>query len=141
MTNIGSEPFRNGPESPVSPRALVSCVHADTREMLRLMLEAWGFDVTTADGKTESIGAAGASRPDIVILDAGFPFPETLETVEELKACLDGSPILLISGFAHEYYRRAAIDSGAADYLIKPVDFDTLQAEILRLIRESQKSR
>jgi len=114
---------------------LVSGRHDDTRYMMRLMLEVWGFDVAEAVDCHECVRLAGLRKPCLVLVDAAIPFDDSLETVELLKATPTTSdvPVLMISGFGQDGYRQAALQGGAADYLVKPVDFEHLQKLVMNL--------
>ena len=127
----------DGSGSAERPFALVSGPHEDTRNMMRLMLEVWGFDVAEADGCQECVDIAGKRKPSLVLVDAAIPFDESMETVELLKRQSSTSdvPILMISGFGQDGYRQAALEGGVSHYMVKPVDFDELQQFVTYLAR------
>lgn len=119
------------------PFVLVSGRHEDTRYMMRLMLEGWGFDVAEALDCRDCIRHAERRKPSLVLVDASLPFGESLKTVGLLKDNQDTSdvPVLMISGFGQDGYREAAMQGGVADYLVKPVDFEELQRLVTSLVQ------
>jgi len=140
--NMSSLPFGKGiipygSDSPERPFALVSGPHEDTRYMMRLMLEVWGFNVAEADGCDECVAIAAQRKPCLVLVDAAIPFDESMETVELLKRQSGTSdvPILMISGFGQDGYRQAALLGGVSHYMVKPVDFDELQRFVTHIAR------
>jgi CheY-like chemotaxis protein len=137
---MSSLPYRAGTDPDGSDRTerpfvLVSGRHDDTRYMMRLMLEVWGFDVAEAVDCHECVRLAGQRKPCLVLVDAAIPFDDSLETVELLRGTPKTSdvPVLMISGFGQEGYREAALQGGVADYLVKPVDFEHLQKLVMNL--------
>jgi DNA-binding response OmpR family regulator len=140
---MSSLPYRSGidpdgPDRTERPFVLVSGRHEDTRYMMRLMLEGWGFDVAEAVDCGDCIRLAGQRKPSLVLVDAAIPFDESLEMVGLLKGSRHTSdvPVLMISGFGQDGYREAALQGGAADYLVKPVDFEELQRLVTSLARK-----
>lgn len=132
---FGTRSDPDGSETAERPFALVSGPHEDTRYMMRLMLEVWGFDVAEADDSRECVDIAGNRKPCLVLVDAAIPFDESMETVELLKSRPDTSdvPVLMISGFGQDGYRDTALRGGVSHYMVKPVDFDELQQFVSRL--------
>ncbi len=51
-----------------------------------------------------------------------------------------GIPIVFLSGCAEASYRRAAIEVGGNDYLVKPLDFDKLQNTLGKYIDRSREA-
>ena len=139
---MSSLPYRTGIDPDGSapterPFVLVTGRHDDTRYMMRLMLEVWGFDVAEAVDCHECVRLAGQRKPCLVLVDAAIPFDDSLETVELLKGTPKTSdvPVLMISGFGQDGYREAALQGGVEDYLVKPVDFEELQRLVTSLVQ------
>ena len=70
-------------------------------------------------------GEAGL-RPGIILLDLSMPVQGGLEFLRNLKAepALRSIPVVVLSASRHDRDLRAAYDSGAAGYVVKPIDFD-----------------
>ena len=104
----------------------------DARMMLRTILEQWNYDVFEAADPDESIKAARDRLPSLVLLDSSLPFSDTLNDVAKLSesAEFEDIPSVMMSGYPQENYREAALNSGAAGYLVKPIDFDALRTYI-----------
>lgn len=67
---------------------------------------------------------------DVVLLDMRLADEDGNEVLRELKAISPDTRFLILSGYASASAGRAGIDSGADDYLIKPVEFETLYEKI-----------
>jgi YesN/AraC family two-component response regulator len=79
-----------------------------------------GVDIAgeAADG-AEALAQIAALAPDLVLLDLQIPVMTGLEVLKRLGNT--GRP-LVIMVTAYDQYMREALDGGAADYLMKPVD-------------------
>lgn len=111
------------------PVVLIVEDDADSRLMLRLLLEAWRYRVVEASNGIEALHIAGKESPDLILMDIKMPLLDGFETTRHLRASgkIDGVPIVFLSGCAEEVHRRHAFAVGASDYLLKPLDFDQLK--------------
>lgn len=83
--------------------------------------------------------------PSCVLCDVKMPELDGLELQSRLAA-LDDTPLLLISGASGAFEAASAFRAGAVDFLIKPVDADTLlsaiaQALVVSTERQMQRIR
>jgi len=114
------------------------------RKILTLALRRWGFDVDEAASGSDALEMAAHRRPDLVLSDWMMPGMSGLELCRRFRE-MDGEEysyfILLTSKSEKEEVARG-LDSGADDFLTKPVDNNELRARITageRLI-EMQRS-
>ncbi|MBN3508974.1 response regulator [Mycolicibacterium nivoides] len=86
--------------------------------------------VSVARNGTEALVAAADLRPDLILLDVYLPDMTGLEVLRRLRA--EGNPVgvIMVTAARELDTVRGALDGGAADYLIKPFDFDQLQAKL-----------
>jgi DNA-binding response OmpR family regulator len=101
--------------------------HADTRDLLRELLELEGFTVLAAASGAEALAIAGEVRPCLVILDLGLPDIDGLELVLQLRGeqHTANAPIYALSGFTN--LRAAALAAGIDGFLVKPVSGSDLR--------------
>ena len=118
------------------PLVIITGVHAETRFMMRCLLESWKFEVVEAHGGPDSVEAAAERHPDLILMDATLPFDESLETMSFIKGNLPDKdvPLVVISGFSRKEMAEAAIAHGANDYLVKPLDFVGLPVYLTSMI-------
>jgi CheY-like chemotaxis protein len=119
-----------------------------------MKLENAGYQVFTALDASEGVSLGRKVKPDLIVLDIGFPpdvyenqvvdgwsgmawdgfrIMDWLHKVDETKKI----PIIIISGLIEEKNKKRAAASGAAAFLPKPVNFD----EMLKVIRETLDKR
>ena len=71
-------------------------------------------------------------QPDLLITDIRMPGLNGLELMRKLRAEENTVGVVFISGYAEFEYAREAISLGAFDYLLKPIEEESLTDEILR---------
>jgi hypothetical protein len=77
-----------------SYRVLIVEDNADTLESLRLQMELWGTEVSTARNAEEALDVAGHFRPQIVCATSACPGWTALRLVEPLRDKLKGMPVV-----------------------------------------------
>ena len=107
---------------------------ADTREVLRLLLEMDGFDVTCAMDSKQALSLARAENFDLYLLDNWLLDVMGDVLCRELREFDPITPILFYSGAAGEADKARAMACGAQGYIVKPAALEVLVAEIRRLI-------
>ncbi len=107
--------------------------HAVVREGLRafLQLQPDIEVVSEAGGGAAAVEAALAARPDVVLMDLVMPDGDGVEAIRDLLAAAPGTRVLVLSSFADDEKVFAAMQAGAAGYLLKDVAPDQL-AEAVR---------
>jgi NarL family two-component system response regulator LiaR len=114
-------------------RLLLVDDHAIVREGLRTLLaEADDLDIVgeASDGPA-AVTQALALKPDVILLDLMLPGLTGIEVTQRLRQTLPECRILLLTSFAEDQNVVAAMQAGAAGYLLK----DVLQGELLSAIR------
>jgi two-component system OmpR family response regulator/two-component system response regulator QseB len=97
-----------------------------------------GFDV---DWLRDGIAAELALRGEpyaAVVLDLGLPRLDGLELLRRERARGARAPILVLTARDAVGDRVKGFDTGADDYVVKPVDLDELAARLRALIRRSR---
>jgi len=92
-----------------------------------------------SDGK-EGLTQISKLHPDIVVTDVKMPFMDGIEMLQESIAGF-AYEALIISGYDEFEYARKAISLGVSDYLLKPIDMDSLSATIKKIALKIQKKR
>jgi DNA-binding NarL/FixJ family response regulator len=93
--------------------------------------------VGTARGAAEGVRRYPELKPDVTLLDArtaGRP-KDVADIVSELSR--QGPSVIVLTSYATEREREAALDSGAARYLLKDIDSAALIGEIESLGKSS----
>jgi len=122
------------------PKILVVDDEAAVRFALRDYLEFNGFSVDEAETCAQAEQRYRKDVYDAVTLDYALPDGNALELLPRLKAIDAGVPIVLITGHASIDLAVRAIQLGAEQFLVKPVQLPALQV-VLERVLENQRNR
>ncbi len=112
-------------------KVLIIDDEAHIRQMMRLTLEASGYEVVEAiNGEQGLIRFGDGSAIDAVVLDQRMPGIDGLQTLREIRARAPGTAVLMVTAFASVELAVEAMRVGAADFLRKPMTPDALRAAL-----------
>lgn len=101
--------------------------NADTRDVLKLMLEVEGARVDTAETGEDGVRAAARRPPDVVLCDIGLPDIDGMEVVRRLRQRPPGAMrCIALTGYGQAEDVRQAIEAGFDAHLTKPINLDQL---------------
>ena len=117
----------------MAKKILVIDDEPDVLKVLLYRLRAKGYEVFTAINGQEGIVAAEKQKPDLVILDFRLPDMTAREVNLQLQKNAEPQkiPVLLITASVENISDKAR-DSGAGDYLAKPIDSEELYAKVAK---------
>jgi PAS domain S-box-containing protein len=116
-----------------SYRVLIVEDNADALESLRLQMELWGTEVSTARDAEEALAIAESVRPQIVLCDIGLPGMDGFQLVARLRKKLHGTPVVFaaVTGYASAEDQQRALAAGYDSFFVKPINATAL-AHLLR---------
>ena len=94
----------------------------DIQLLLRLELQAEGYDVITADDGLQAVERIPELQPDVVLLDVMMPGLDGWGVLERLDDPLPA--VIVVSGLAtdRDHHYRHAVELGALGFVSKPFD-------------------
>jgi signal transduction histidine kinase len=113
--------------------------YAKTRMLVRA-----GFNVIEAATGAEALRRARAELPDLVLLDTRLPDINGFEVCRQLKEDTDTRPILVLqtsASYIGTTDKVRALDTGADNYLIEPIEPEELVANVRALVRLGRVER
>lgn len=115
------------------PRVLIVDDEPDILLMLRMNLEAEGYETLLAgDGET-ALRRIGEERPDVVLLDVMMPVLDGWGVLEQLSTLTERPRVIVLSAKSSDRDFHRAWELGADEYVTKPFDPDELMEIILRV--------
>ena len=106
----------------------------DARLVLRLALEDEGYQVAEARDGRSGLTAFEREEPDLVLLDLRLPDIQGFEVCRTMRAS-SIVPIIMVTGNTDTSDLIVGLESGADDYVTKPVNPKELAARIRALLR------
>lgn len=107
-------------------------------DMLKIRLEASGYEIITAYDGQEGLEKARKEKPDLMILDLMLPKMDGYKVCGLLKkdARFAKIPIIIFTARAQQEDMALGEEMGANAYITKPFDSQVLLAKIAELIRD-----
>src|SRR5262245_59294426 len=107
-------------------------------EILRVRLEANGYEVITAADGGEGRGGGRRLTPDLTLLDIMMPKRDGISVVRELKEDpdLQAIPVVLVTAKSDTRDVVEGLDAGGDDYLTKPFEHSALLARVRSMLRQ-----
>ena len=125
--------------SPLAKRTTVLLVddNALVREGFRTILELEDDLEVVGEGRDgrQAVALARKLHPAVVLMDVTMPVLNGLEALRQMLKILPATLVLMLSCHNDEAYVQAAMEAGAAGYLLK----QTAANEVCQAIREVQK--
>lgn len=115
----------------------------DFIEMLSLRLKEVGEKITVAYSGQEGLDALKKADIDVVILDIKMPGMDGIETLTEIKKKYPLVEVIMLTGHGSTETAVQGMKLGAFDYLMKPADFNDLNAKLegARKRKDEQEER
>jgi len=125
----------------MEPKVLVVDDEARILRLMEAMLVPAGYQVVLAENGTEAITKAILSSPDVILLDVMMPGKDGFEVASKLRANNQTKdiPIVMVTALGEVKHRVKALESGADDFLTKPVDKQELLTRVKTLIEKSER--
>jgi two-component system alkaline phosphatase synthesis response regulator PhoP len=113
----------------------------DIRDILKYNLEKEGFYVDVASNGEQGLSKIKSNIPDLVILDVMMPGMDGIEVCDLIRSTPNYENIIicLLTARNEDYSQIAGLDSGADDYVAKPVKPKVLVSRINALLRRKGK--
>ncbi|MBV7509564.1 response regulator [Bacillus sp. sid0103] len=110
------------------------------QKLLRVTLQAQGFEIVAASSGEEGILKTTMVRPDLIVLDLGLPDIPGMEVLHRIREWTQ-IPFIVLTAKDREEDKITALDSGADDYVTKPFGMGELVARIRVALRHNAKSQ
>jgi adenylate cyclase len=113
------------------------------RRMFQLLLNDTGYRVSAATSGEEALAYMELVTPDLVLMDLMLPGISGQEVTERIKADTNKPfiPVILVTAKNDQRSKVMALDAGADDFLVKPVEFAELLARVRAMLRLQRSQR
>lgn len=120
---------------PPAPRLLLVDAHTSFTRTLTPALTRRGYAVEVAETTSEARILAQREH-DVVLLDPAVPEMDTNQAISELSR-RGATPVIVLSARRRQADKVAALDSGAIDYMVKPIGTEELAARLRVVMRRN----
>jgi putative two-component system response regulator len=121
---------------------LVADDDSETRNILERMLQQKGYSTRAVDSGEAALHSVAEELPDLILLDGNMPGMDGFEVVKRLKseARTKTIPTIMVTGLGDRESRLRALENGAEDFLVKPVDRNELWSRVRNHLRLKEYS-
>jgi len=128
----------------MNPRDKIILIADDEPDILEIVsynLLKEGYTVYTAKDGNDALNKAGLIIPDLFILDILMPYKNGVEVCKILRAQpkFKDALIILLTALSDELSHIKGLDSGADDFITKPISPKILISRVNALFRRTQK--
>jgi two-component system CheB/CheR fusion protein len=134
VDKVPVRPVAPPPASMAGTRVLIVEDNADSREMLAQLLSMDGCSVAVAVDGREGLDAMHRQKFDVALIDIGLPGIDGYGVARAVRSdrSNDGIYLVALTGYGRPEDRRAVLDAGFDEHLVKPVQPDELAKVLLR---------
>jgi DNA-binding response OmpR family regulator len=123
---------------------MVNILLVDDNEKIRRLMEIYlkreGYDVYHALNGQEAMKLVEAVHISLIVADIMMPRMDGFELTRALRESGFGMPVLMVTAKVNFTDKKEGFESGADDYMTKPVDMDELVLRVKALLRRSRIS-
>ncbi|MDY6923954.1 MAG: response regulator [Pseudomonadota bacterium] len=105
------------------------------------LLKREGCAVETAASGHEALEALKRARYDLVFMDMRMPGMDGPTAARAIRARGDETPIVALTANAFAEDRRACLEAGMDDHLVKPLELDALRASLARWTKSADRAK
>lgn len=122
---------------PKGRKVLIADDEPDILEILKYNLEKEGYTVITAKDGDEALQKAKQTAPDLIVLDMMMPKRSGMEVCEVLRAqtAFKNTLIMFLTALSDETTQLKGFDTGADDYVTKPISTSVFVSKVAALLR------
>jgi two-component system cell cycle response regulator DivK len=120
-------------------KILVAEDNSSNRELLRELLESWGYEVVEAVDGEAALKAASEVNPDAALLDIQMPLLDGYEVLLRIRRDpkLAHIPAMALTAFAMRGDREKALAFGFDAYHSKPINGAVLKRDLEQLLKRN----
>lgn len=122
-------------------KILIADDEPDILEILKYNLVSEGYEVITAKNGDDALEKAKKENPDLIILDIMMPYKNGVEVCQILRsqASFNNTLIMLLTALSDEETEIKGLESGADDFVNKPISPKVFKSRVNALLRRTQK--
>lgn len=105
------------------------------------LLRREGCAVETAASGDEAVAAMKRARYDLVFMDMRMPGMDGPSAARAIRAAGDRTPIVALTANAFAEDRKACLEAGMDDHLVKPLELESLRASLARWTNRTERAK
>jgi CheY-like chemotaxis protein len=109
--------------------------NADSRELLRQMVDSFGAKVVVAGDGREALRTVAWVKPDLILCDLRMPGLDGFGFVDTLRhhPSLSRTPVIAVTALGSDADFKKTWEAGFNGHLVKPIDYETIASQLARV--------
>jgi two-component system, cell cycle response regulator DivK len=109
----------------------------DNRMLIRRVMAVEGYMVEEADSAKEALEKLKSLRPNLILMDINMPEMDGYTLTSHIRQMpnMGGIPIVALTANVMKGDREKSLEAGCDGYIQKPIDIDTIVAQIERYLK------
>lgn len=108
------------------------------RNMLKLMLENWGYTAFEAGSGEEAVDFVRQQAVDLVLCDVRMTHMDGFATLQAIHDWNPAIPVILMTAYSSVEKAVEAMKTGAYSYVTKPLDFEVLKSTLYNALEHTR---
>lgn len=108
-------------------------------ELMREILVTEGYHITTASNGNDAISLLQEDQFDLIVSDVVMPGMSGIEVLQAAFRIDPDYPVIMITGFPSVESAVKLVNLGAADYITKPFNIDTIKITISKVLKSKNE--
>lgn len=115
---------------------------ADTRDLIRTVLESCGAEVVTAGSAREGLDSLAGWNPHVLICDIGMPGEDGYSVIRKVRATERSAnlPAIALTAYVRVQDRMRALEAGYQMFLPKPVEATELRSTVASVVERNSQN-
>jgi CheY-like chemotaxis protein len=112
----------------------------DSRELIEFVIEglSGNYEITTVGSSAEALALLNSQPFDLYILDYRLAEINGVELCRRIRQTDFSTPVMFCTAMSNQSAKENAMNAGANDYLVKPVDIDTFIETVENLLQNKE---
>lgn len=113
--------------------------YEDTRELMKFLLEADGYEVIEAADGNQAVAQFETAHPDLILMDISMPEMDGIEATRLIRASGDGiteTPIIVVTAFDEDIQQKA-LAAGCNEVIPKPIVLNELEDVVKKYLPQA----
>lgn len=104
--------------------------------VINFLKERYDCEFSEANDGEEAVSFLKSRPCDIIILDIKMPKKSGISVIKEAKEIDPDIDIIVISAWVSDEVSQEAVECGAADYLVKPIDLKVVSMKFANILQK-----
>ncbi|GAB1405580.1 MAG: response regulator [Lentimicrobiaceae bacterium] len=105
------------------------------QRIIEILIKRMGWDYTLVPDGQEAVDACIADKYDVILMDIDMPRMNGWEATLEIRRRNINIPIIAITAYSEESFRKKSFEVGMNEFLSKPYNKEEIYSTVLQYVK------